>query len=1219
MSLPWREGNNGGDRHRSFSNSSIDRTESLSLDCSSTNGDVIGFSRDMSNGRRASRTNVSFEWLQPWRTPQDCREGGVAILYTVQEVLATVRQVRKTNMGELYAVRTTGSSSASTTGLRHPQHLDLPRVANGGGGSSSSSAGGRMGSVSQRSQRNVSFAERVPSGSNDKVQGREPATAVEAAPPLDTPPPPFASAAAVPPIVPAIPRFEEVTTEQELIHRRQQLLQQPHPRSEAAHCKCRALVNSDDDEDTARSPRHPGGSCPSGGCDRTARPGDLRHRPGMNLEWTFSDSNGEELESLTQRRNASGVSTDEDDADASGVYNREHEALVEEADRLSETDFGEGGHLDCMPGDTLHQRYTLLKALGVGHSSRVWLAVDLEQCSLARSQLIRELGEREVRRLFMKSEQPMFVAIKVFRCDPMYADWVTYESKLTTLIHESLRWRWQQQQQQQRCPFTRASHSASLPFSPTAMPAACDGHGGDLHESSDVGENSVASHLDGAAGRTRPHPTSSTPCSATTCATAKAFSRRLATVRDAFTVDGAFGTHHCLVMDVLGASVDRAINEAHLDGFPSAVARTIVQSALQGLVLLAACHLVHTGLRPESLFFTDLEADVAEEMRTFQSAQPPRHDDGGTAGRASVDPRSPSSDQLLPGQASAIETAACLHTPHAVSDGVVGEVSHLPSLVRTPGQRRSAYDTRLSGLGLSVVVPPCLRLGVRLLNNYATRTSDRGGMTADELVRQDPLQQLRWLYAQQQARLLRLPGDDDDDVVSNVADPWRGERWRLADTDATEELPPPPPPPPMPDIGLSEDLMDEADLRALELQERPESDADGGRCAASLSMEEYEAPEAADCVGVSAVGDAEDAHRSTTRAGSGQRASLVAVQQRLLAPCPPEGWATPQNQASVSTRVEGVADASHTINSSNDGASPAGAVAATAATALRRLECDIIRHQNYSRGAVVQSREYRAPEVLLGNFILPSCDIWSMGCIAYELVSGRLLFDCVADRQRFAAELSSKQQHGKMEYHASGGVHDARGDSLDKWDGRPIYLDDPEQDLDVFHLKAVMRLLGPPPLSFLRQPPMGLFVDDFFDEHGSFRFWERGEAAAAGLCLADPYRELELAYEASSAMGSGAGQQQDRPVSQRVSGGEAPSLGRDPRDTMNYPIRTPGWQEVQAILREKLGSAEEAADFERFLRRCLQWDPARRATAAELLAHKWVVKYSSVVADASEA
>ena len=40
----------------------------------------------------------------------------------------------------------------------------------------------------------------------------------------------------------------------------------------------------------------------------------------------------------------------------------------------------------------------------------------------------------------------------------------------------------------------------------------------------------------------------------------------------------------------------------------------------------------------------------------------------------------------------------------------------------------------------------------------------------------------------------------------------------------------------------------------------------------------------------------------------------------------------------------------------------------------------------------MQSRYYRAPEIVLGNRYDTPVDIWSLGCIVYELITGRPLF-----------------------------------------------------------------------------------------------------------------------------------------------------------------------------------------------------------------------------------
>ena len=40
----------------------------------------------------------------------------------------------------------------------------------------------------------------------------------------------------------------------------------------------------------------------------------------------------------------------------------------------------------------------------------------------------------------------------------------------------------------------------------------------------------------------------------------------------------------------------------------------------------------------------------------------------------------------------------------------------------------------------------------------------------------------------------------------------------------------------------------------------------------------------------------------------------------------------------------------------------------------------------------VQSRYYRAPEIVLGTKYGHAVDMWSFGCIVYELITGRPLF-----------------------------------------------------------------------------------------------------------------------------------------------------------------------------------------------------------------------------------
>jgi len=48
-------------------------------------------------------------------------------------------------------------------------------------------------------------------------------------------------------------------------------------------------------------------------------------------------------------------------------------------------------------------------------------------------------------------------------------------------------------------------------------------------------------------------------------------------------------------------------------------------------------------------------------------------------------------------------------------------------------------------------------------------------------------------------------------------------------------------------------------------------------------------------------------------------------------------------------------------------------------------------HRHFSED--IQTRQYRAPEVLVGSKYDASADMWSLGCITFELLTGDLLFD----------------------------------------------------------------------------------------------------------------------------------------------------------------------------------------------------------------------------------
>nr|WGM49951.1 SRPK-D [Diplonema papillatum] len=69
-------------------------------------------------------------------------------------------------------------------------------------------------------------------------------------------------------------------------------------------------------------------------------------------------------------------------------------------------------------------------------------------------------------------------------------------------------------------------------------------------------------------------------------------------------------------------------------------------------------------------------------------------------------------------------------------------------------------------------------------------------------------------------------------------------------------------------------------------------------------------------------------------------------------------------------------------------------------THARRLQTKRKGYATNPLGVILQTREYRAPEVLFGNPITPTADVWSIGCMAYELVTGTFLMDPKKDPKK---------------------------------------------------------------------------------------------------------------------------------------------------------------------------------------------------------------------------
>jgi serine/threonine protein kinase len=110
------------------------------------------------------------------------------------------------------------------------------------------------------------------------------------------------------------------------------------------------------------------------------------------------------------------------------------------------------------------------------------------------------------------------------------------------------------------------------------------------------------------------------------------------------------------------------------------------------------------------------------------------------------------------------------------------------------------------------------------------------------------------------------------------------------------------------------------------------------------------------------------------------------------------------------------------------------------------------------KGTLIQTREYRAPEVLFGTDYNCRTDIWSVGCMVYELITGDFLMDP-----------KKKQPH--------------------------------DREMDVEHVAQVMQILGPVPHAIAAGD--GKLMRRYFDKEGRFMFQDKYKA----------YRRRSIAVE----------------------------------------------------------------------------------------------------------
>ncbi|RNF18441.1 putative protein kinase [Trypanosoma conorhini] len=725
--------------------------------------------------------------------------------------------------------------------------------------------------------------------------------------------------------------------------------------------------------------------------------------------------------------------------------------------------FGKNGYLACVPGDVFQNRFALVRQLGCGRSSRVWLAVDLHQFTVSRRQLIREIDEHQLCMHFSSLDQPLLVAIKVFRCGSMYEELAEREALVLAYIREFKKAVWLQRQVS--LPFSGVdSHEMStvhtLPAAPTGDGSPANFSGCSRHSEGDSQSNSEEVTLPSTAGH-------------------------LPSMRDRFTHQGASGVHHCIVMDAMGVSLEEFVGERGPGGVPVSAASGIIRSVLECLALLATMHILHTDVKPANILFPDCEAGTTNGLKTFLAEHFGDSASTGSKLRASH------------GRASTTRSSR-------TGAGESPVVSPRPSwndIVETPrtGRYQSACNTS------------------RQLFKGASPSWARG----------------KPLYAVQLA--------DFDHAMMLPPSLRHGHDAVEKDGPASCRK-------------FRENTVDEAGLQA-QTSTRPVGDS-----VSALSVSGLQSP------------------------GARGRMSSLDVSRQL-------------------------ASSLHVFSPSM-----------CTTSLVDDLERDLLSRHDYKRGVLLQSREYRSPEIILGKDYNATLDIWSVGCIAFELLFDRPLFDPVRDfmeasereKEEQAATPCEREQNPSIAAEVLG-VNGAGAVSAERDKGRTphafwsraVYFDEREKNIDVYHLRSIILLLGAPAPRYILATPLGEYVREFFDSHGRFLFLgkseqmqmysnDSGETNSLFLCTClggDASEEFsEAAHEVKSADVSLGGSSTRRRVS------AAHSCCRR---------ATPAWQRLREQIQRRLGK-EEGAAFEDFLRRCLQWNPEERQGAHALLRAQWV-------------
>uniref|UniRef100_A0A8C9RD45 non-specific serine/threonine protein kinase n=1 Tax=Scleropages formosus TaxID=113540 RepID=A0A8C9RD45_SCLFO len=415
---------------------------------------------------------------------------------------------------------------------------------------------------------------------------------------------------------------------------------------------------------------------------------------------------------------------------------------------------------------------------------------------------------------------------------------------------------------------------------------------------------------------------------------------------DDFKISGVNGIHVCMVFEVLGHHLLKWIIKSNYQGLPLACVKSIIRQVLQGLDYLhSKCKIIHTDIKPENILMCVDDAFVrrmAVEATEWQKAgAPPPSGSAGIVSHTAFPPR-------------------------------VGKISKNKKKKLKKKQRRQAelLERRM--------------LEIEALEREAERQQAAEGEEA--------------------ASEPEVEGEDAGKVVSEVKEGERDrEEYEVEEEDEDEE-----------EGDDEEDVEDGGEeLGNFSAHRQKEVAKTNGHMLLG-EEEQVLAGGAPLCPLVESelsITDRDASISSSYELFNGEVPGLAnGGRHRGATPCYPELPLDPA-PSSPTASAEGrplhspPADRSRTVSSSSTGDTPKAKVRAADllvnpldprnADSLRVKIADLGNacwvHKHFTED--IQTRQYRAIEVLIGAGYSTPADIWSTACMAFELATGDYLFE----------------------------------------------------------------------------------------------------------------------------------------------------------------------------------------------------------------------------------